>query len=230
MPGSASRRKISSCSFLLSIASCRAFVLPQSKTAAFAFIGRVHSPSTRVDALPQSSLLPDVGGSDITLGIDLSSQVSDGLRFLVIGLVAIMVIISAISLFVTQSVIPEQMGKLAMLVEQESPERYAEIQSKLADGEKITDRPDLMAELAEVGVDMMKDESEEELQRLLTKVKEKKEKGEDLEIFREPLEATFGTTIEEYVEKVDNNLSSQYLTSAGKELADILRDEFAKES
>eukprot|EP00586_Coscinodiscus_wailesii_P022209 CAMPEP_0172504096 /NCGR_PEP_ID=MMETSP1066-20121228/175337_1 /TAXON_ID=671091 /ORGANISM="Coscinodiscus wailesii, Strain CCMP2513" /LENGTH=289 /DNA_ID=CAMNT_0013280109 /DNA_START=34 /DNA_END=900 /DNA_ORIENTATION=- len=184
--------------------------------------------STKIEALSEASLTTTKVSSSFLLGMDLSAQVPDAIRIAVLGIVAITVIVSATSVYVTQSVVPGQLEKLAMLVEQENPERYAEIQSKLAEGEKLTDRPDLIGQLAEAGITMMMEEDEGELELLLATVKEKKEKGDDLEILRESLEAAFGMSVEEYIAKVDKNFSSQYLTKSGKELANILRDEFAK--
>ena len=77
---------------------------------------------------------------------------------------------------------------------------------------------------------------EAEIQKLLAVVLQHKTDGLDLEELRVPLEASFGTTVEEYVAKVDEeNVSPstttrttvavdlKKFTSADEELADILR-------
>ena len=127
------------------------------------------------------------------------------------------------------------MAKLSMIVEKENPERWAEIQSKLQPGEKITDRQDLMTELTEVGISAMVTESEKEQKQLLSMIKEKKmssgggnDDGSDGGVLslKEPIEASLGISIEEFVSRVNRNSKSEYLTETGKELAELLTEEF----
>ena len=176
-------------------------------------------------------------GSSVVLlsAVDLSATVPDGVRTVGIVAVAVLVLISAASVFVTQLVIPEEMAKLSMIVEKENPERWAEIQSKLKPGEKITDRQDLMTELTEVGISAMVTESEKEQKQLLSMIKEKKmssgggnDDGSDGGVLslKEPIEASLGISIEEFVSRVNRNSKSDYLTETGKELAELLTEEF----
>jgi hypothetical protein len=168
-------------------------------------------------------------GSSLMLGLDFSSQVDDGVRNLVLGIVVIMVLVSALSVYVTQSVLPEQMNNLAVMVKEEYPERWQELESKLNEGERIRDRPDLMTELTEMGVTMMKDESEQEMKSLIVMINEKKSQGgEGIYIMREPIEATLRCSIEDFVSKAETNADSEYLTNDRKELSELLKAEFVK--
>jgi hypothetical protein len=159
------------------------------------------------------------------ISLDLSTQVSDGIRTAVLVLVAFMVLAAAISAFVTQSVLPGQMENLSQLVEQDNPEVFSEIQQKLDKGQTIRDRPDLMAELVEAGMNVMQKESEGEMENLLKMVQKKQEDGAGIESIKELLEATFGMTIQEFIAKVDKNPNSKYLTETTKDLAEVLRKE-----
>jgi hypothetical protein len=161
------------------------------------------------------------------LGLDFSSQVGDGTRNLVIGIVVIMVLVSALSVYVTQSLLPQQMNTLALMVKEEYPERWQELESKLNEGERMRDRPDLMTELTEIGVTMMKEESEQEMKELIVMVNEKKSHGgEDIDSLREPIEASLGCSIENFVSKAETNSGSEYLSNDRKELSELLKVEF----
>ena len=163
------------------------------------------------------------------LGLDFSSQVSDDVRNVVIGIVVIMVLVSALSVYVTQSVVPEQMNNLALMVKKEYPERWQELESKLNEGERMRDRPDLMTELTEIGMTMMKDESEQEMKRLVIMINETKKQGDkDVDSLRQTIEATLGCSIEDFVSKAETNSGSKFLSDDRKELSELLKVEFVK--
>jgi hypothetical protein len=201
---------------------CAAFVLPAASRIAF-----TRSPlMVRRQVLPNNDFF--IGSSSTSMiSLDFSSQVSDGIRTAVLVLVAFMVLAAAVSAFVTQSVLPSQMEKLALLVEQDNPERFSEIQQKLDDGQTIRDRPDLMAELVEAGINVMQQENEEEMENILKMVQKKKEDGAGIESIKEPMEAALGMTIQEFIAKVDKNPNSEYLTGTTKDLAEVLRKELS---
>mmetsp|Transcript_27465 Transcript_27465/g.41586 ORF Transcript_27465/g.41586 Transcript_27465/m.41586 type:complete len:258 (+) Transcript_27465:171-944(+) len=164
------------------------------------------------------------------VSIDFAAQAPDMLRTVVFGLVGIMVLVAAVSTYVTQSLIPEQMDKLSVLVAKEKPEEYEKISQQLEEGQRLKDRPDLMKQLVEAGVDLMKDEKEEEMAFLIDIIRKEKnrkvddeESEENMENIIKSAESTLGMTIEEFVAKVDKNADSKYLTDNAKELADLLR-------
>jgi hypothetical protein len=218
----------------LFVQSTNAFVTPPNNRAnALTFCS-----STTVHKRPTASILPTAlsafdshGGvtnsGSLMLGLDLNSRVSDDVRNVVIGIVVIMVLVSALSVFVTQSVLPEQMNNLALMVKAEYPERWQELESKLNEGERIRDRLDLMTELTEIGVSIMKEESEQEMKQLVIMINEsKKEGGEDTDSLREPIEATLGCSIEDFVSKAETNSDSRNLSDDRKELSELLKAEF----
>lgn len=164
------------------------------------------------------------------ISIDFAAQAPDIFRTVVFGLVGIMVLVAAISTYVTQSLIPEQMDKLSVLVAKEKPEEYEKISQQLEEGQRLRDRPDLMKQLVEAGVDLMKDEKEEEMAFLIDIIRKEKnrkvdeeESDENMENIIKSAESTLGMTIEEFIAKVDKNADSKYLTDNAKELADLLR-------
>jgi hypothetical protein len=217
----------------LVVQSANAFVAPANRANALTFC------STTVHKLPTASIPTALsafnshgGGAtsgSLMIGLDFSSQVDDGVRNVVIGIVLIMVLASALAVYVTQSVLPVQMNNLALMVQKEYPERWQELESKLNEGERMRDRPDLMTELTEIGVTMMKEESEQEMKKLVIMINEtKKQGGEDIDSLREPIEATLGCSIEDFVSKAETNSGSKYLTDDRKELSELLKAEFVQ--
>lgn len=218
-------------SLLLAVAShASAFVMPQSKTAAFCCTRRSTPHNNPLSSSLRMMVPIDDDYYPITnlmlAGVDLNTAVSDGVRNVVVGITVILVLISAVSLYVTKSYLPEQMNQLALMIQKENPERWQEIESKLLEGERIRDRPDLMAELTNVGVEMMMVESDDELQRLIIMIRDQKEQGQSVGKLREPLEAALDNSIEAFIAKVQANQDSEYLTDAGRELAELLKEEF----
>ena len=143
-----------------------------------------------------------------------------------IGLLAL---IAGFATFVTKSVVPEQLNNMALIVKESKPDIWEDISSKLNNGERIRDRPDLISIITATSIEIMKDETEDEYNKLITMIKKSVEDDngeEEMESLREPIEATIGCTIEEFCTKVDNNKDSKFLTDTRKELAKLLQQEF----
>jgi hypothetical protein len=217
----------------IAVQSTNAFVTPLNRANALTFCSS--TPHKRPTASTPTALTAfsnhhgGVTSGSLMLGLDPSFQVGDGVRNAVIGIVVVVVLVSAVSLYIKQSLIPEQMNTLALMVREKYPDRWRDLESKLNEGERIRDRSDLMAELAEIGVMMMKDESEQEMKELIVVIKEKKSQGgEDIDSLREPIEASLGCTIEAFVSKAETNADSKYFTDADKELSELLKAEFEK--
>jgi hypothetical protein len=219
----------------LVVQSTNAFVTHPNRANALTFCSStVHKRPTASIPTALSAFSTSHGGAtsgSLMLGLDLSSQVDDGVRNFVIGIVVVMILVSALSVYITQSLLPEQMNTLALMVKEDYPERWQELESKLNEGERIRDRPDLMSELAEIGVMMMKDESEQEMKELIVLINKKKsQEGEDvlLDSLRERIEASLGCSIEDFLSKAETNSDSKYFTNAGKELSELLKAGFVK--
>jgi len=227
--------------------TCQAFLfLPTAKTVAMYKMRKTFVP-VHVENLKRQQLLATTTSLSSTnanfqqeivtsqlLSVDLSAQVSDGLQAFVFVLVGIVVLLAAASTYVTQSLIPGQMDKLSILVAQEKPEAYEKIAQQLEEGQRLKDRPDLIAQLVEAGVDLMKDEKEEEMEFLVQLLRKemnkniyamgaKEEREQNLESIIKVAESSLGMSKEDFVAKVDKNTDSKYLTESAKELADLLR-------
>ena len=157
----------------------------------------------------------------------------DTLRNITLLLVGLLVVAVAGTAFVTQSVIPDQMDKLAQLVAKENPEAFRKITQELEEGQSIRQRPDLMSKLVEAGVDLMKEESTQEMETLRQLVQQElaKENCDDSEGWKQlqkPIETTLGMTIDEFIAKVEKNKDSEYLTETAKDLASLLKRQRGK--
>lgn len=203
---------------------CTAFVLPTITIEPH----RSFSSRVRPIAFLDSSEYGLFSSSEI-LSVDFSAEVPDGIRIVTLVAVGIMILIAALSAFVTQSVLPSQLSNLGALVETENPDLYAKIQSKLEPNQTFRDRPDLMRELVEAGIQAMQQESDQDAQRILDMVKDKQAQGDGILSIQELVEAKIEMSIEEFVAKVDDNPDSQYLTETTKELAEALRKEIRRE-
>lgn len=216
----------------LVVQSTNAFVTPSNRANAVTFCSSLCHKRPTASIPTALSAFDSHGGvtsGSLMLGLDFSSQVSDDVRNVVIGIVVIMVLVSALSVYVTQSVVPEQMNNLALMVKKEYPERWQELESKLNEGERMRDRPDLMTELTEIGMTMMKDESEQEMKRLVIMINETKKQGDkDVDSLRQTIEATLGCSIEDFVSKAETNSGSKFLSDDRKELSELLKVEFVK--
>ena len=225
--------------------SAHAFVLPLRRAPTLAratetsFIENNALCSTSPNRVP-FFLAQSTSGNEVidnissqSISLEFSTQVSDGIRVVVFVVVALLLVVAALSTFVTQSVLPQQMENLSQLVADENPTAFGEIVAKLEDGQNLKDRPDLMSELVEIGVDLMKKEDDDEMENVLQMVKDKKKKNDDddnddkldIESLREPLEAAVGMTIEEFIDLVDKNPNSKYMTDTKRELAQIFKEE-----
>jgi hypothetical protein len=165
------------------------------------------------------------------LSLDFGAQASDGVRTAVFGVVGVLLFLAAASTYIAQAVVPEQMNNMALMVQESKPEIWDEITSQLQEGERVRDRPDLMTQLTDAAVDLMKDETEEELKRLAIMIRAQKDFDMDgMEALRENIEGAVGCTIDEFVQRVEANKDSKFLSAGRRELAELLQVEFDKTS
>mmetsp|Transcript_20584 Transcript_20584/g.23619 ORF Transcript_20584/g.23619 Transcript_20584/m.23619 type:complete len:231 (-) Transcript_20584:84-776(-) len=180
-------------------------------------------------ALPPTKLgLSPVGLFDddsVLLATDFSAPVPDGIINIVYGILIIAILIAAFTTYISRSFVPEQMNSVALMVRDQTPEKWDEIQSKLNQGERVRDRPDLMAELVEAGIGLMKEETDEEMTLLINLLK-KKGSDENTIIERASIESVVGCSIEDFVRKAETNADSQYMTDTRLLLAELLKQEF----
>jgi hypothetical protein len=166
---------------------------------------------------------------------------NDSIQTLGVGILFLLIIGTvALAFFVQQSVVPEQMNKLAWMVKEELSEQWEAITSQLKKGERVRDRPDLIAALTQAGFELMKDESESEMKQLILMIQNQTPmdnnggddddglsiRGDDLLKSRKVIEATIGSSIEEFVAKADKNQDSTFLTRTRGELARLLKEKF----
>uniref|UniRef100_A0A7S2EE02 Uncharacterized protein n=1 Tax=Trieres chinensis TaxID=1514140 RepID=A0A7S2EE02_TRICV len=161
----------------------------------------------------------------LLMSFDMSSEAGSVFRTAVYAFLGVSVLVAAASTYVTKVAVPDQMAKLAVLVKEQDPDRYADIESRLGEGEKLTDRPDLMGELIDSGMGVVAREQEYQMDALLERVEEHLALGGEVETLREPLEGAFGMTIEEFVEGIDLNAGKAFVTEADVKMAEVLRSE-----
>ena len=213
-------------SFFAICTEITAFAPPVSQIISPPPAARSSSAISVLSAPSADGWASSIASSGAWVALDTSSEVSEGVRTAAFFFLGAVVIFSGISAYVTQFVVPGQMAKLIELVRRENPDRWAEIEAKLTDGEKLTDRPDLMSDLVDSGVVIMVKENEVEIGELLAKVRDSKESDLPIDSLREPLEKAFGASIEEYIAAVDRMSNSNYVTDTDREMAEILRIEF----
>lgn len=179
------------------------------------------------------SCTASIGNHPLLLSVDASASASNGVSNIGLGVAFLLVLAAGLFAYLTQSVVPEQMNALALLVRDKEPERWEELLSQLAPGERMRDRSDLMAELTTVGLQLMKKESEVDMKRLLAFLRQKGEErsgqpDEDENTIgdRGAIEDMLGCPIVDFVDKVERNADSLYLTDTRRELADLLKQEF----
>mmetsp|Transcript_12559 Transcript_12559/g.34837 ORF Transcript_12559/g.34837 Transcript_12559/m.34837 type:complete len:311 (-) Transcript_12559:138-1070(-) len=178
-----------------------------------------------------------------------AATIPDVLQTLVLGLVVLALVAALGATYVTQSYLPGQLNGMALLVKEEDPDAWTAIAQQLEPGQRVRDRPDLMAQLTQAALELMERETLEELQNCIELIqtrqrqRQNEEDSDDTSLLtntnsdnnlRTPLEATLGTTLEEFCAKVrqrqnqDDNASSSSFsatTSVRVELADLIEQE-----
>ena len=174
-----------------------------------------------------------IGNHPLLLSVDVSASASNGASIIGLGVALLLALAAGVFAYLTQSVVPEQMNALALLVRDREPERWEELRSQLAPGERMRDRSNLLAELTTVGLQLMKEESEDDMERLLVLLRQKSEApsgepDEDENTLGDSgaIEDMLGCPIVDFVEKVERNADSVYVTDTRRELADLLKQEF----
>ena len=209
-----------------------AFALPVTP----AFATSLHPSLTpSLTPLPPPSLLLAL--------FDPSAQVGDTLRTVIFGAVGIMVAFSALTVLYTQLVLPGQVENAVEMLKENDPERWAEIEAKLGEGETILERGDLLEELVDISMDRIATEGNAEMARMLEKMKSQLEAGTfDMGEYEIEFEEAMDLTVEQYVTGMenfesndklkDNAMAKRFVTDTDREFVLLLRKEMdrAKQS
>ena len=174
---------------------------------------------------------------------DPSAQVGDTLRTVIFGAVGIMVAFSALTVLYTQLVLPGQVENAVEMLKENDPERWAEIEAKLGEGETILERGDLLEELVDISMDRIATEGNAEMARMLEKMKSQLEAGTfDMGEYEIEFEEAMDLTVEQYVTGMenfesndklkDNAMAKRFVTDTDREFVLLLRKEMdrAKQS
>lgn len=209
-----------------------AFALPVTPAFATSLHPSLTPPLT---PLPPPSLLLAL--------FDPSAQVGDTLRTVIFGAVGIMVAFSALTVLYTQLVLPGQVENAVEMLKENDPERWAEIEAKLGEGETILERGDLLEELVDISMDRIATEGNAEMARMLEKMKSQLEAGTfDMGEYEIEFEEAMDLTVEQYVTGMenfesndklkDNAMAKRFVTDTDREFVLLLRKEMdrAKQS
>ena len=209
-----------------------AFALPVTPAFATSLHPSLTPPLT---PLPPPSLLLAL--------FDPSAQVGDTLRTVIFGAVGIMVAFSALTVLYTQLVLPGQVENAVEMLKENDPERWAEIEAKLGEGEIILERGDLLEELVDISMDRIATEGNAEMARMLEKMKSQLEAGTfDMGEYEIEFEEAMDLTVEQYVTGMenfesndklkDNAMAKRFVTDTDREFVLLLRKEMdrAKQS
>ena len=189
------------------------------------------------------SLTPSPPPSLLLALFDPSAQVGDTLRTVIFGAVGIMVAFSALTVLYTQLVLPGQVENAVEMLKENDPERWAEIEAKLGEGETILERGDLLEELVDISMDRIATEGNAEMARMLEKMKSQLEAGTfDMGEYEIEFEEAMDLTVEQYVNGMenfesndklkDNAMAKRFVTDTDREFVLLLRKEMdrAKQS
>lgn len=167
----------------------------------------------------------------------------DTLRTVIFGAVGIMVAFSALTVLYTQLVLPGQVENAVEMLKENDPERWAEIEAKLGEGETILERGDLLEELVDISMDRIATEGNAEMARMLEKMKSQLEAGTfDMGEYEIEFEEAMDLTVEQYVTGMenfesndklkDNAMAKRFVTDTDREFVLLLRKEMdrAKQS
>ena len=189
------------------------------------------------------SLTPSPPPSLLLALFDPSAQVGDTLRTVIFGAVGIMVAFSALTVLYTQLVLPGQVENAVEMLKENDPERWAEIEAKLGEGETILERGDLLEELVDISMDRIATEGNAEMARMLEKMKSQLEAGTfDMGEYEIEFEEAMDLTVEQYVTGMenfesndklkDNAMAKRFVTDTDREFVLLLRKEMdrAKQS
>ena len=189
------------------------------------------------------SLTPSPPPSLLLALFDPSAQVGDTLRTVIFGAVGIMVAFSALTVLYTQLVLPGQVENAVEMLKENDPERWAEIEAKLGEGETILERGDLLEELVDISMDRIATEGNAEMARMLEKMKSQLEGGTfDMGEYEIEFEEAMDLTVEQYVTGMenfesndklkDNAMAKRFVTDTDREFVLLLRKEMdrAKQS
>ena len=193
--------------------------------------------------IPDPPLTPLPPPSLLLALFDPSAQVGDTLRTVIFGAVGIMVAFSALTVLYTQLVLPGQVENAVEMLKENDPERWAEIEAKLGEGETILERGDLLEELVDISMDRIATEGNAEMARMLEKMKSQLEAGTfDMGEYEIEFEEAMDLTVEQYVTGMenfesndklkDNAMAKRFVTDADREFVLLLRKEMdrAKQS
>jgi hypothetical protein len=224
-------------------------LIPQD-TAAFGIIPLIHPAiatlpahgdvhpllitATLHQALPLSSLFSPQFQLSSTTTLLAAAGGGDGggvVQNVAIGIAILVALAAATTVYVQQSVIPEQINNMAVMVRDSQPEVWADIVAELGADERVRDRPDLISKVTDAALELMKDETEESMKRLVVMIKNEQQNdekgvGSNMSNLRPAIEAAVGCSIGDFLAKVDKNANSEYLSTDRKELAELLRTEF----
>ena len=200
-------------------------------------------PSTSLHPSLTPSLTPSPPPSLLLALFDPSAQVGDTLRTVIFGAVGIMVAFSALTVLYTQLVLPGQVENAVEMLKENDPERWAEIEAKLGEGETILERGDLLEELVDISMDRIATEGNAEMARMLEKMKSQLEAGTfDMGEYEIEFEEAMDLTVEQYVTGMenfesndklkDNAMAKRFVTDTDREFVLLLRKEMdrAKQS
>ena len=189
------------------------------------------------------SLTPSPPPSLLLALFDPSAQVGDTLRTVIFGAVGIMVAFSALTVLYTQLLLPGQVENAVEMLKENDPERWAEIEAKLGEGEIILERGDLLEELVDISMDRIATEGNAEMARMLEKMKSQLEAGTfDMGEYEIEFEEAMDLTVEQYVTGMenfesndklkDNAMAKRFVTDTDREFVLLLRKEMdrAKQS
>lgn len=162
---------------------------------------------------------------------DGAGAVSDGVRNAALGFAAVSVAIFAVGTYVARSAVPEQLNNMALLVRDRKPEVWETITAELREGERVRDRTDLVVKLTDAALELMKEETDDEMARMVVlireQVKDEDNNAEAMAKLRPFVETTVECSLEEFVAKVDKNSESKFLSDSRRELSELLKTEFS---